>query len=128
MLLGLIMGVLSVVFLEMINHETNIINDDNIKSVLSAKLLMANSMAFKTLMTPFSWLISVFMASMVASIVQNENAQKYAVSFAVLFATIAIINMFFVNSPKWMWLMVLVLIYPVSYFGSRFPIQSQKSI
>lgn len=119
------MGVVTIVFLEAINHNELYINNISVKSAISAKLLLANSLAFKTLMIPMIWLIGAFMASFIATLIQAENAQQYALMFAVLFATIALFNLFIINSPWWMWLTVLVFIYPASLFGSRFPFKPQ---
>lgn len=125
LIIGLLMGVVTIVFLEAINHNELYINNISVKSAISAKLLLANSLAFKTLMIPMIWLIGAFMASFIATLIQAENAQQYALMFAVLFATIALFNLFIINSPWWMWLTVLVFIYPASLFGSRFPFKPQ---
>jgi len=76
LIIGLLMGVATIVFLEMINHNELYIKDLNVKYVISTKLLVANSLAFKTLMTPLSWLIGAFMASFIATLIQAENAQQ----------------------------------------------------
>jgi hypothetical protein len=125
LIVGLLVGAATIVFLEMINHNSLYINEISVKSAISAKLLLANSLAFKTLMVPLAWLIGAFMASFIATLIQAENAQQYAIMFAILFATIALFNLRTLHSPGWMWLTVLTLIYPASLFGSRFPLKPE---
>lgn len=127
MIIGLLIGVATIVFLEMINHNELYINEISVKNAISAKLLLANSLAFKTLMVPLAWLIGAFVASLVASLIQAQNAQQYAIVFAVLFATIALFNLSIIDSPWWMRLTVLTLIYPASLFGSRFPLKAENA-